>query len=308
MFKILICEKIDLSCSDIFKAAGFTVDHRPELSAGDLKEIIAVYDGLVVRSLTKVTAEIFFKADKLKVVGRAGAGLDNIDVDAARERGVTVLNTPGQNANAVAELVIGLLLALVRHIPIADKSIRAGRWEKSKLAGTELFGKTIGIIGFGAVGRRVAELTRAFGLNILAHDPLLTDLQISAGGARPATFGEILGDSNFVTLHLPKTLTTTGLINREVIMTHMKPGAILINCARGGLVDETALAEALVSGRLAGAAMDVFATEPPALNHPLLALDNFVTTPHLGASTAEAQVNVAVNIAQQMVSFFKTLI
>jgi len=231
--------------------------------------------------------------------------VDTIDVEAARARGIAVLNTPGQNANAVAELVMGLMLALVRQIMPAHAALLAGRWEKSRFSGSELGGKTLALLGFGAVGRRVAALAKGFGMEVLVHDPLVADEAIAAGGARPAGWPDILADADFLSLHLPLTPETRGLISREVIFNRLKPGARLINCARGGLVDEAALAEALTKGRLAGAGLDVFENEPPGADHPLLAFENVVVTPHLGASTAEAQVNVARSIAAQMIEYLR---
>lgn len=302
--KILISEKIDPVCPAIFKEAGFEVDYRQSVSPEELVEIVGGYDGLVVRSSTKVTAQVLAKAGRLKVVGRAGAGVDTIDVEAATAANILVMNTPGQNANGVAELVLGLMLCLVRHIPVGCAGLKAGCWEKNKLAGTEILGKTIGLVGFGAIGRRVAVMAKGLGMKVLAYDPFLSAEQITAGGATAKNLDEVLRESDFVSLHLPKTKETTNLINRAAL-DKMKPKAILINCARGGLVDENELALALKEGRLAGAAMDVFATEPPAADNPLLALDNFVATPHLGASTAESQVNVAEAVARQMVAFFR---
>ncbi len=304
MPRILISEKIDPVCPKIFREAGFAVDIRPELTAGELAAVVGEYDGLVVRSATQVTADILARAGRLKVVGRAGAGVDTIDVDAATKAKVLVMNTPGQNANGVAELVFGLMLAMVRHIVTADTSLKAGRWEKKNLGGTEISGKTLGIIGFGAIGRRMGIIAQGFGMTVLACDPWLTDNQIRAGGAKPASFGDLLASSDFVTLHVPKTPETANLINADTI-GRMKPGARLINCARGGLVDEKALAEALQNGRLAGAAMDVFTAEPPAADNPLLTLPNFIGTPHLGASTEESQVNVAAAVARQMIGFLQ---
>lgn len=305
MTKILIPEKIDPICPQIFKDAGFEVDYLPSLSPEELAAAVGGYAGMVVRSSTKVTAEIIAKAGQMKIIGRAGAGVDTIDVPAATAAKIIVMNTPGQNSNGVAELVFGLMLALVRHVVTGCVTLKEGRWEKSKLAGTELGGKTLGLIGLGYIGRRVSAIAGGFGMNVLAHDPMLNDDQIKAAGAQPATIDEILAGSDFVSLHLPKTKDTANLIDAAAI-EKMKPKAILINCARGGLVDESALAEALKSGRLAGAGFDVFAAEPPAADNPLLALDNFIGTPHLGASTAESQVNVAVAVAKQMIAYFQS--
>ncbi len=303
MPKILISEKIDPVCPKLFQEAGFTVDIRPGLNPEELAGIIGEYDGLVVRSSTKVTADLLKHATRLKVVGRAGAGVDTIDVPAATAAKVIVMNTPGQNANGVAELAFCLMLSLVRHVVTGCVALRAGRWEKNALSGTELGGKTLGLVGLGAIGRRMTALAQGFGMTVLAYDPLLKAEQIQAAGAKPATFEEILSASDFVSLHLPKTKETANLFDTKVI-GKMKKGAILINCARGGLVDEAAVGEALKSGQLSGAAFDVFDAEPAPADHPLLSLPNFIATPHLGASTAESQVNVAVAVAKQMIGYF----
>jgi D-3-phosphoglycerate dehydrogenase len=289
----------------LFQEAGFEVEQKSGASPEELAAIIGAYDGLVLRSATRVTAELLTHAKSLKIIGRAGAGVDTIDVPAATAAGIRVMNTPGQNANGVAELVFGLMFALARHIPRGVSSLKAGRWEKSKLGGTELLGKSIGIIGYGAIGRRVGAMAGAMDMNVMAYDPFLTDDQIKAGGAAPAALEKIYSSADFITLHLPKTKETANMVNAETL-AQMKPTACLINCARGGLVDEAALAQALSNGKLAGAAMDVFAQEPPAPDNPLLPLDNFIGTPHLGASTAESQVNVARAVAQQMIAFFNS--
>ncbi len=306
MPKILISEKIDPICPDQFRKAGFQVDIRPGLSPEELMEAIGDYDGLVVRSSTKVTAELLARGSRLKVVGRAGAGVDTIDVPAATRAKIMVMNTPGQNANGVAELVFGLMLTLVRHLATGITSLKAGRWEKSRLEGTELSGKTIGVIGYGAIGRRVGTIAQGMGMTVLAYDPFIPDNQLKSTWAwvTPCSFEEILANGDFVTLHIPKIPETANLFNTRTL-AQMKRGAILINCARGGLVDEMALAGALKSGHLAGAAMDVFAVEPPPADHPLLKLDHFIGTPHLGAATGESQVNVARAVAQQMIEFFR---
>lgn len=302
--KILISEKIDELCPRIFKEAGFEVDIKTGLSLEELAGVVGEYEGLVVRSATLVTAEVLARPGRLKVIGRAGAGVDTIDVEAATKAGVLVMNTPGQNANGVAELVFAQMLALIRHLLTGTVSLREGRWEKKSLSGTELMGKTLGLIGLGAIGRRVAEIAGVFGMKVLACDPLLNENQIRAAGASPAVLDEILAQADFVSLHLPKNAQTANIIDAAAL-AKMKAGAFLINCARGGLVDEVALAAALKSGHLGGAGLDVFDKEPPAADNPLFALDNFVCCPHLGASTAESQVNVAVAVAKQMVGFLQ---
>jgi D-3-phosphoglycerate dehydrogenase len=306
MTKILICEKIDSICPEMFRQVGFEVEVRPGLEPDELRAAVAECEGMVVRSAVRVTAELLAAAGRLKVVGRAGAGVDTIDVAAARARGIAVLNTPGQNANAVAELALGHMLALARRLMPAHAALMAGRWEKNRFSsGVELGGKTLGLVGFGAVGRRLAALARGFDMEVLVYDPLVTPEAIAGSGARPAGWAELLAAADYLSLHLPLNDETRGLISREVIFSGLKPGAVLINCARGGLVDEAALAEALASGRLGGAGLDVFEKEPPDANHPLLSLENVVVTPHLGASTAEAQVNVARSIAAQMIEYLR---
>lgn len=304
MANILISDKIDQVCPRLLTGAGHAVDLRPGLAPADLLAIIGGYDGLVVRSATKVTAEVIARGSRLKIVGRAGAGLDTIDVGAAKKAGVAVVNTPGQNANGVAELALGLMLALVRHIDRASATLKNGLWAKNQLAGTELLGKTLGVVGYGAVGGRLGQKARALGMEVLAYDPLLPPDKIKAAGAKPVALDELYRESDFVSLHLPKTPETVNMVSAATL-AQMKPGAYLLNCARGGLVDEAALAAALTSGHLAGAAMDVFAQEPVGADNPLLKLDNFIGTPHLGASTAESQVNVARDVAERLIAFFK---
>lgn len=304
MANILISDKIDPVCPRLLTGAGHAVDLRPGLAPADLLAIIGGYDGLVVRSATKVTAEVIARGSRLKIVGRAGAGLDTIDVGAAKKAGVAVVNTPGQNANGVAELALGLMLALVRHIDRASATLKNGVWAKNQLAGTELLGKTLGVVGYGAVGGRLGQKARALGMEVLAYDPLLPPDKIKAAGAKPVALDELYRESDFVSLHLPKTPETVNMVSAGTL-AQMKPGAYLLNCARGGLVDEAALAAALTSGHLAGAAMDVFAQEPVGADNPLLKLDNFIGTPHLGASTAESQVNVARDVAERLIAFFK---
>jgi len=279
------------------------VDEKTGLSPEELKAVIKDYDGLVIRSATKITADLLSTAENLKVIARAGTGLDNVDIAAATERKVVVMNTPGQNSNAAAELAVAMIFALARHLPRACASLKACKWEKKALQGREIMGKTLGIVGFGNIGRIVSELARGVKMTVLAHDPYLTDDQIRQGGGEPVSFDELLRRSDFITIHVPKTNETTGLFNTETI-ARMKDGAYLINCARGGIVDEDALYEALSSGKLAGGALDVFEVEPPG-EHKLLELDNFICTPHLGASTLEAQINVAVAAADQIIKYLR---
>ncbi|MBW2061867.1 MAG: 3-phosphoglycerate dehydrogenase [Deltaproteobacteria bacterium] len=301
--RILISDKAHQSCAQKFKEAGFEVDEKPGLSPDELKAIIKNYEGLVIRSATKVTADLLEAAQNLKVVGRAGTGLDNVDIPAAATRNVVVMNTPGQNSNAAAELAMAMIFALARHLPRACASLKACNWEKKALQGREIMGKTLGVVGFGNIGCIVGELGRGVKMTVLAHDPYLSDGQIREAGGEPVSFDELLARSDFITIHIPRTKETTGLFNSETI-AKMKDGAYLINCARGGIVNEDALYKALKSGKLAGGALDVFEVEPPG-EHKLLELDSFICTPHLGASTLEAQINVAVAVADQMIRYLK---
>ena len=300
---ILISDKTHPTCAEKFKAAGFQVNEKPGLSHEERLAIIPKYQGLVIRSATKVTADLLAAASELKVVGRAGAGLDNVDIPAATAKGVVVMNTPGQNSNAAAELVLTMVFALSRHLYRACDSLKACRWEKKSLQGREVMGKTLGVVGYGNIGRIVGELGRGVKMDVLAYDPFLSDDRIRELGAEAASLEEILARSDFVTLHVPKTAETTKLFNQDTL-EKMKDGAYLINCARGGIVDEDDLYEALKSGKLGGAALDVFASEPPG-EHRLLELENFICTPHLGASTLEAQINVAVAVAEQMIAYLR---
>jgi D-3-phosphoglycerate dehydrogenase len=302
--KVLVSDPMAPEGVEILEQAGFDVDVKTGLSPEERLAIIGDYDGMIIRSATKVTAELLDQAQKLKVIARAGTGLDNVDIPAATERGVVVMNTPGQNSNAAAELAVGMLFALSRHVPRGTAGLKAGKWEKKKLRGRELKGKTLGVIGLGNIGAIVAELGRGIKMKVLGFDPFLSDDDIRARGADPVPFDDLVATADYVTIHIPKTKETTHLFNAETI-DRMKDGAYLINCARGGLVDEEALCNALESGKLSGAALDVFETEPPAENHRLLFRDELVCTPHLGASTEEAQVNVAVAAARQVVQFLQ---
>lgn len=301
--RILISDKTHPRCAEKFRDAGFEVDERPGLSEAERLAMIRNYQGLVIRSATKVTAELIEAAENLRVIGRAGAGLDNVDIPSATARHIVVMNTPGQNSNAAAELAVALMFALARHLYRACDSLKACRWEKKALQGREIMGKTLGVLGFGHIGRLVGDLGRGIKMNVLAYDPYLNDQQIEALGARPVSLDDLLSRSDYVTIHVPRTRETTRLINAQTI-GQMKDGACLINCSRGGIVDEDALYDALVSGKLSGAALDVFAVEPPG-EHRLLQLENFICTPHLGASTLEAQINVAEAVADQMIRYLQ---
>lgn len=299
--KILISDKAHPACKEAFLAAGFDLDEKTGLDPAELKKIIKDYDGLVIRSATKVTAELLDAAPNLKVVGRAGSGLDNVDIPAATQRKVIIMNTPGQNSNAAAELAVGMMFSLARHIPRACSSLKSCRWDKKQLQGQEIMGKTLGVAGFGNIGQIVGQLGTGIKMKVLAYDPFMSDEKIREGGGIPVTFEELLEQSDYISIHMPKTEETTRLFNAETF-SKMKDSAFLINCARGGIVDEDALYDALKNNKLAGGALDVFEVEPPG-EHKLLNLDNFICTPHLGASTIEAQINVAVAVAEQMIAY-----
>lgn len=277
------------------------VDVNTGLTPEELKGIIGEYHGLVIRSATKVTADVLEVASKLKVIGRAGIGLDNVDIPGASQRGIVVMNTPEGNTITTAEHTIAMIMALSRNIPRATASLKEGKWEKKQLQGRELFNKTLGLIGAGHIGRIVAERAQGMKMKVIVFDPYLKPQTIEKMDLEPVSFDELLARSDYITIHTPKTDETANMINRETI-AKMKKGAMLVNCARGGIVNEDDLYEGLKSGHLAGAALDVFSTEPPG-KIALMSLPNFVCTPHLGASTREAQDNVAKDVAEQIVAY-----
>ncbi|MCA1906654.1 MAG: 3-phosphoglycerate dehydrogenase [Desulfarculus sp.] len=303
--KILISDPLAKEGVEIFKNEGFEVEVKTGLSPDELKQAIKGVAGLVIRSATQVTAELLAAADALKVVGRAGTGLDNVDIPAATAKGVIVMNTPGQNSNAAAELALGHIFALSRHIARGHRGVKEGKWEKKQLRGREVKGKTLGILGLGNIGRILAELGKGVKMEVIGYDPFLSPEEIKARGAEPVSFEELLARSDYLSIHVPKTKETTGLFS-AANLAKMKDGAYLINCARGGIVDEAALCDALASGKLSGAALDVFEQEPLPADSRILFADDLVCTPHLGANTHEAQVNVAIAVAQQMSKYLKT--
>lgn len=298
MPKVLISDKMDPKAAEIFRARGVEVDERPGLSPDELKAIIGDYDGLAIRSATKVTAALLGAAANLKVVGRAGIGVDNVDVPAASAHGVVVMNTPFGNSITTAEHAIAMMFALAREIPAADASTQAGKWEKNRFMGVELAAKTLGLIGCGNIGSIVADRAQGLKMKVIAFDPFLTPERAIDLGVEKVELPDLLARADFITLHTPLTDQTRGILNRDNL-AKTKRGVRIVNCARGGLIDEAALKEALESGHVAGAALDVFAEEP-AKESTLFGTPGFVATPHLGASTTEAQVNVAIQIAEQM--------
>ncbi|MCI4664863.1 MAG: phosphoglycerate dehydrogenase [Neomegalonema sp.] len=307
MPKVLISDKLSTDAVEIFRARGVDVEFAPDLGKDPeaLARVIGAYDGLAIRSATKVTPEILAQAESLKVIGRAGIGVDNVDLAAASAKGVVVMNTPFGNSVTTAEHAIAMLFSVARRIPAADASTRAGKWEKSKFTGAEITGKTLGVIGCGNIGAIVANRAIGLKMRVVAFDPFLTlERAKELGVEKLDALEDLLARADFITLHLPRTEQTANLLSAERI-AQIKPGARLINCARGGLVDEAAVADAVREGRLAGAAFDVFAEEP-ARENPLFDVDNVVVTPHLGASTAEAQEKVALQVAEQMCDYLLT--
>lgn len=303
IMKILITDPIEQSCVDILTREGFQVDLKPGLPAEEIKAIIHEYAALVVRSGTKVTADIIEKATSMKVIGRAGAGVDNIDSAAASRKGIIVMNTPGGNTLSTAEHTFSMLMAVARNIPNAHASLVAGRWDRKKFMGTELFGKTLGIVGMGKIGREVALRAQAFGMTTIGFDPVLSPEVGLKLNVELVSLDEIYRRSDFITVHTPLSDETRGLLN-DASIAKCKKGVRLINCARGGIIDEAALLKALDSGHVAGAALDVFVEEPPK-DYTLAKHPKVVATPHLGASTEEAQEKVAIQIAEQIADALK---
>ncbi len=300
MWKILLTDGLKDEGKAIL-AEQAQVDDRNGISADELLEIIGEYDAVIVRSRTKITAKVLEAAKNLKVIGRAGVGVDNIDLEAARVRGVTVVNAPQAATQAVAELVIGMMFALARSLTKADAAMKRGEWIKKKLLGTELHGKTLGIIGMGRIGSRVGQLAKALGMEIVGYDPLIPAEEIERRGAKPVqTLDELYAVADVITLHVPLTPQTRGMIGKEAF-GKMKRGVIVLCAARGGVIDEDALLEALESGQVSGAGLDVFAKEPPGAT-PLVTHPNVLATPHIGAQTAEAQRRVAIDIATEVLA------
>lgn len=299
MTKVLVSDPIDQTGIDILSQVA-DVDVRTGLSPEQLKAIIGDYDALMIRSGTQVTAEIIEAAGKLRIIGRAGVGVDNVDVPAATRRGVIVVNSPEGNTIAAAEQALALMLALSRHVPQAHASTIAGGWDRKTYVGNELYKKKLGVVGLGKIGSHVARVAKALGMEVLAYDPFITAERAQQLQVRLLSLPELFAEADYITLHLPRTPDTENLVNAELLRT-MKPTARLVNCARGGIVDEAALAEAVKTGVIAGAALDVYAKEPLEADSPLRSVgEHLILTPHLGASTAEAQENVAIDVAEQI--------
>jgi D-3-phosphoglycerate dehydrogenase len=304
MPKVLISDELSPRAVEIFKERGVDVDAKVGLKPDQLRAIIGEYDGLAIRSATKVTAEVLAVANKLKVVGRAGIGVDNVDIKAATARGVVVMNTPFGNAITTAEHAIALMFAVARQVPAADVSTQAGKWEKNRFMGTELSFKTLGLIGCGNIGSIVAERAIGLKMRVAAYDPFLSEERAQALGVDKVTLDELVARADFISIHTPFTEQTKNILSRERLMKTRK-GVRIINCARGGLVDELAVRDLLTSGHIAGAAFDVF-SEEPAKENVLFGAPNLVCTPHLGAATLEAQENVALQVAEQMSDYLMT--
>ena len=302
--KVLVSDKLGDAGLDIFRnEEGIELDVNTGLAPDELKAIIGQYDGLVIRSATKVTQEILDAATNLKVVGRAGIGLDNVDIPSATKHGVAVMNTPGGNTVTTAEHSIAMMMALTRNIPRGTSTLKGALWEKKNLQGRELFNKVLGVIGFGNIGSIVANLAQGLRMQVIIYDPAVTAEHIEKKGFESVSLEELYKRADYITIHVPKIESTTHLLNKDTFAM-MKDGVMVINCARGGIIQEQDLYDAIVSGKVAGAALDVFEVEPP-VDNPLLTLDQVIATPHLGASTKEAQTNVAVAVANQIISYLK---
>ena len=301
--KILISDKMSNKVEDVLKSKSIDYDIKTGLEPNELKSIIDDYDGILIRSATKLTADILENCSNLKVIGRAGVGVDNVDLDVATKNKILVMNTPLGNLEATAELTVGLMFSLYRHIHNANASTHEGKWEKAKFMGTELKGKTLGIVGFGNIGQRVAEICKVIGMQILTNSNSATDEVLNSFGAKKVSTEELLSSSDVLSLHTKLNDQTKNMLNKESMAT-MKSSSVVINCARGGLINETDLKDALNNDVIAGAAIDVYETEP-ATENVMFGAKNLLLTPHLGASSKEAQSNVAIDVANQVADFLK---
>ncbi|WP_297464852.1 D-2-hydroxyacid dehydrogenase [Thermococcus sp.] len=302
--KVLVAAPLHEKAIEILKKAGFEVVYEEYPDEDRLVELVRDVDAIIVRSKPKITRRVIEAAPKLKVIGRAGVGLDNIDLEAAKERGIKVVNSPGASSRSVAELVFGLLFAVARKIAFADRKMREGVWAKKQCMGIELEGKTIGVVGFGRIGYQVAKIANAFGMKVLLYDPYPDEKRAMEVGGTFVSLEDLFKESDVVTLHVPLVESTYHLVNEDRLRL-MKPRAILINAARGAVVDTNALVKALGEGWIYGAGLDVFEEEPLPKDHPLTKLDNVVLTPHIGASTEEAQMRAGVQVAEQIVKILR---
>ena len=301
---ILISDSLSSKGVEVLERAGFSVAVKTKLSKEELLQEIGNYEALIVRSATKVTKEVIEAAGRLRIVGRAGTGLDNVDTEAATRRGIVVMNTPGGNTITTAEHTMSMIAAMSRKIPQATKSMKDAKWEKGKFMGSELYNKTLGLVGLGQIGSYVTKLAQGWSMNVIGYDPYLAVDRAKQMGIEVVDLEELFHRADVISVHTPLTNETRGIINAETI-AKMKDGVMIVNCARGGIIHEQDLCVALQSGKVAAAAFDVFEQEPVDPQHPLLGLENFTCTPHIGASTEEAQENVAIGIAEQFVDYFK---
>jgi D-3-phosphoglycerate dehydrogenase len=298
--KVLVCDKTEKEYIEQMRAAGLTVDVRDDITPEELSNVLPAYDGMIVRSRTKVRQPLIDVCPNLKVIVRGGVGLDTIDHEYAKSKGITVMNTPMANSASVAELTIGYMFALARSLYKATSTMKAEKWEKKSFEGDEVGGKTLGLVGVGNIGKEVAKRANALGMTVLAYDPYVKDV----AGVKMVTLDEILVKSDYISLHLPKNKESANMIGKDQF-AKMKNGVRIVNCARGGIIDEAALYEALTSGKVAGAALDVFAEEPPT-DWKLLKLDNVIGSPHIGAATKEAQGRVGAEVAEKLIAFAKS--
>ncbi|SRR5581483_10932606 len=299
--KVLVCDKTEKEAIDQMRAAGLTVDVRDDITPEDLMKVLPAYDGMVVRSRTKVRAPLIDACPNLKVIVRGGVGLDTIDAEYAKSKGITVMNTPLASSASVAELTIGYMFMLVRSLYKATASMKAEKWEKKAFEGDEIGGKILGLIGVGNIGREVAKRASALGMTVIAYDPYVKEI----AGIKLVSLDELLTQADYISLHLPKTKESAGMIGKDQF-AKMKNGVRIINCARGGIIDENALYDALTSGKVAGAALDVFAEEPPT-DWKLLKLDNVIGSPHIGAATKEAQSRIGAEVAEKLIDFARKM-
>jgi len=297
--KVLICDKTENEYIEQMRAAGLTVDVRDDITPEELPSVLPAYDGMVVRSRTKVKQPLIDVCPNLKVIVRGGAGLDTIDFEYARSKGITVMNTPLANSASVAELAIGYMLMMARSLYQATATVKAEKWDKKNFNGDEIGGKTLGLVGVGNIGKEVSKRAAVMGMTVIAYDPFVKEI----AGIKLVTLDELLAQSDYISLHLPKTKESTNMIGAEQF-AKMKKGVRIVNCARGGIVEEAALYEALTNGTVAGAALDVFAEEPP-VDWKLLKLDNVIGSPHIGAATKEAQARVGAEVADKLIEFAK---
>ena len=300
--KILVCDPMESSAIERMRLAGLTVDVRDSITPDELNTVLKDYEGMVVRSRTKVRAPLIDLAPNLKIILRGGVGLDTIDADYARSKGITVMNTPLSSSASVAELAIGFMIALARAIPATTASMRAGKWEKKKFTGDEIGGKTLGIVGIGNIGREVAKRAVALGMDVIVYDPYAA----APDHLAKVSLDELLAQADYITFHMPLTDETRCMIDAGAF-AKMKPGVRIINCARGGIVDEDALYDALVSGKVAGAALDVYAQEPSE-GHKLFTLEQVIGSPHIGAATHEAQMRIGAEVADKLIEFYHQMV